>query len=223
MSQRGAAQYPTRRPAGKSCDKVEMIRLPMVPARAARLLNVLRTIRFSRFKTSRILLSCISQNSMYASSRTTNTGSSRSSARSAGFITVPSGLFGEVKNKPLRDVPKQRFWLQLRQYQSLARHFLGYRPPFHLHVVYISKCRMPDKKYAPFTRQSKEYMPKVGGVFRTTSSGSSTTRKIKSISLKGQELSVEGCIDAPGSPRLHHTPLIYSLLVFHIPRPVKLD
>ena len=133
------------------------------------------------------------------------------------------GCSVKSKIKPLRDVPKQRFWLQLRQYQSLARHFLGYRPPFHLHVVYISKCRMPDKKYAPFTRQSKEYMPKVGGVFRTTSSGSSTTRKIKSISLKGQELSVEGCIDAPGSPRLHHTPLIYSLLVFHIPRPVKLD
>ena len=130
MSQRGAAQYPTRRPAGKSCDKVEMIRLPMVPARAARLLNVLRTIRFSRFKTSRILLSCISQNSMYASSRTTNTGSSRSSARSAGFITVPSGLFGEVKNKTFARCAKTAFRIAATSISKLGPSLLGISTTF---------------------------------------------------------------------------------------------
>lgn len=70
-----------------------------LPAKAARLLNVRSTIKFSCARTSCMRLCCVSQNSMYASSRTTNTGSSRSASISDGWITEPSGLFGDVRNR----------------------------------------------------------------------------------------------------------------------------
>ena len=71
------------------------------PARPARLLKVLSTTRLSCCSTSGTLLSCELQNSMYASSNITSTGSLRSSSISSGSMIEPSGLLGEVRNKTL--------------------------------------------------------------------------------------------------------------------------
>lgn len=63
----------------------------------AHLLNVLKTTRLSNCATQ-LNRDAVSENSMYASSSTTITGSFKRLIKSSSARRLPSGLFGEVTN-----------------------------------------------------------------------------------------------------------------------------
>mmetsp|Transcript_5450 Transcript_5450/g.14728 ORF Transcript_5450/g.14728 Transcript_5450/m.14728 type:complete len:227 (-) Transcript_5450:159-839(-) len=100
---------------------------------------------------------------MYASSKTTSTGSARMARTSSSLNTEPSGLLGDVRNTALG----------LCSATARLMPSMSILKPSNLGTVMVR---------ALFTSASKVYMVKVGGQSTMASPGSSTQRMRRSIS-----------------------------------------
>ena len=161
----GKAPYPTR-----------------MPASAARLEKVRSTIRFSLVSTSLMRELAIPENSMYASSSTTSTGSASNSSRSSSPSTEPSGLLGDVRKS------------------SFGACFAtaALMPGTSMRKPSSGPWRGTSTTTPAFTAQSNEYMPNVGGVLMT-SPGSRITRISRSISSSAPHPTSSEEADTPHS------------------------